>query len=198
MKLNEVEPAGFILGQTNAAAIPVHAKVSQPANEVPGTFLLAVILILAATGLGSRLAGDLKLEKGKPARPGFLDHLHPIRIPLEQSRFRYTLGAGGLAVFFSLILLVTGLLEMVHYSPTPQQAALSVQSLSVLIPYGNLVRNLHFWSAQFLVIVMSIHLLRVVLTGAFGPPRRLQLPAWAGFVRSHPPARFHRLCSALG
>jgi len=166
LKMNEVQPAGIILGQTNGAAIPAHSKVIKPESEAPGTLILAGILILAAIGLGFRLVG------GKPARPNFIDHLHPIRIPFAQSRFRYTLGAGGLAVFFSLILLVTGLLEMVYYIPTPGQAAISVESITGLIPYGNLVRNLHFWSAQFLVIVMTIHLLRVVLTGAYAPPRR--------------------------
>jgi len=172
MQINDVQPAGLILGQTNGAAIPVHGKVSKPENETPGTFILAGILILAAIGLGSRLKGGINEEKGKTTRPNFVNHLHPARIPLSQSRFRYTLGAGGLAVFFSLILLVTGLLEMYYYIPTPGQAAISVESISGLIPYGNLVRNLHYWSAQFLVIVMTVHLLRVVLTGAYAPPRR--------------------------
>ena len=172
LQINAVQPAGLILGQTNGAAIPVHTKVSKPENETPGTFILAGILILAAIGLGSRLKGGFIGEKGQPSRPGFVQHLHPIRIPFAQSRFRYTLGAGGLAVFFSLILLITGLLEMVYYIPTPGQAAISLESITGLIPYGNLVRNLHYWSAQFLVIVMTIHLLRVVLTGAYAPPRR--------------------------
>jgi quinol-cytochrome oxidoreductase complex cytochrome b subunit len=35
-----------------------------------------------------------------------------------------------------------------------------------------LVRNLHYWSAQFLVIITLVHLLRVVFTGAYAPPRR--------------------------
>jgi len=35
-----------------------------------------------------------------------------------------------------------------------------------------LTRNLHYWSAQALVIVMSVHLLRVVLTGAYARHRR--------------------------
>jgi quinol-cytochrome oxidoreductase complex cytochrome b subunit/mono/diheme cytochrome c family protein len=166
MQMNGIQPAGIVLKQTNGAAIPVHGKVSKPENEAPGTVILAGILILAAIGLGSRLVG------GKPARPNFVDHLHPIRIPLVQSRCRYTLGAGGLAVFFSLILLVTGLLEMYYYVPTPGQAAISVESITALIPYGNLVRNLHYWAAQFLVIVMTVHLMRVVLTGAYAPPRR--------------------------
>jgi quinol-cytochrome oxidoreductase complex cytochrome b subunit/mono/diheme cytochrome c family protein len=172
MQMNEVQPAGLTLGQTNGAAIPVHGRVSLPENEAPGVLLLTGILILAAIGLGSRLRGERDEEKGARSRPNFFHHLHPARIPAAQSRFLYTLGAGGLAVFFSLVLLATGLLEMYYYVPTPGQAASSVQSLTGLIPYGNLVRNLHFWSAQFLVIVMTVHLLRVVLTGAYAPPRR--------------------------
>jgi len=86
---------------------------------------------------------------------------------------RYTLAAGGLAVFLALILLVTGLLEMFYYIPTPEQAATSIQTLTFLVPYGGLVRNLHYWSAQFLIIVSIVHLMRVILTGAYAPPRRL-------------------------
>jgi quinol-cytochrome oxidoreductase complex cytochrome b subunit len=77
-----------------------------------------------------------------------------------------------LAVFFSLILLITGALEMYYYIPTPEDAGRSIQLLSTLVPYGNLVRNLHYWSAQLLVITITIHLLRVVLTGGYAPPRR--------------------------
>ncbi|HEY5270394.1 MAG TPA: cytochrome b N-terminal domain-containing protein [Anaerolineales bacterium] len=105
-------------------------------------------------------------------RPNFLHHLHPPTIPARQARLRYTLAAGGLAVFLSLILLVTGLLEMFYYIPTPDQAAASIQTLTFLVPYGGLVRNLHYWSAQFLVIVTLVHFLRVVFTGAYAAPRR--------------------------
>jgi len=172
LQMNEVQPEGLILGHTNAAAIPVHVKVSKPDSEAPGTLILAGILFLAAIGVGYHLMGDLNGAEVKPARANFVQHLHPPRMPLVQSRFCYTLGAGGLAVFFSLILLATGLLEMYYYVPVPGQAANSVESITTLIPYGNLVRNLHYWSAQFLVIMMTVHLLRVVLTGAYAPPRR--------------------------
>jgi quinol-cytochrome oxidoreductase complex cytochrome b subunit len=105
-------------------------------------------------------------------RPNFFHHLHPPTIPARQARLRYTLAAGGLALFLSLILLFTGLLEMFFYIPTPDQAAGSIQALTFLVPYGGLVRNLHYWSAQFLVIVTLVHLLRVVLTGAYASHRR--------------------------
>ena len=105
-------------------------------------------------------------------RPNFFHHLHPPTIPARQARLRYTLAAGGLAVFLVAILIVTGILEVFYYIPTPDQAGPSIQTLSFLVPFGGLVRNLHFWSAQFLVIFCLLHLLRVIFTGAYLPPRR--------------------------
>jgi quinol-cytochrome oxidoreductase complex cytochrome b subunit len=105
-------------------------------------------------------------------RPSFFHHLHPPSIPAKQARFRYTLAAGGLAVYLVLVLAVTGILEVFYYIPTPGEAGLSIQTMTFLVPFGGLVRNLHFWAAQFLVIVSAVHLLRVVFTGAYLPPRR--------------------------
>jgi len=105
-------------------------------------------------------------------RPSFFHHLHPPTIPAPQSRLRYTLGAGGLSVFLILVLLVTGMLEMFFYIPTPDGAALSIQTLTYLVPFGGLVRNLHYWAAQLLVLTALIHMLRVIFTGAYAPPRR--------------------------
>lgn len=105
-------------------------------------------------------------------RPSFFHHLHPPSIPARQSRWRYTLGAGGSAIFLILVLAVTGDLEMFFYIPTPEQAALSIQTITYFVPFGGLLRNLHFWAAQLLIIVAAIHLARVVFTGAYAPPRR--------------------------
>jgi quinol-cytochrome oxidoreductase complex cytochrome b subunit len=106
-------------------------------------------------------------------RPSFYQHLHPPTIPSAQARLRYTLGAGGLAVFLTLIVGLTGILVTFYYIPTPEQAAKSIQELTFLAPFGWLMRNLHYWSAQLLVLVVLLHLLRVVFTGAYLPPRRL-------------------------
>jgi quinol-cytochrome oxidoreductase complex cytochrome b subunit len=105
-------------------------------------------------------------------RPSFFHHLHPPTIPTQQARWRYTLGAGGLSVFLTLILLATGVLLMFYYVPTPQDAAISIQTITYLVPFGGILRNLHYWSAQILIIVVVVHLLRVILTGAYSAPRR--------------------------
>ena len=106
-------------------------------------------------------------------RPNFFHHLHPPTIPAEQSRWRYTLGAGGMAVFLALVLMVTGVLEMFYFIPAPTEAALSIQKLTYFVPFGGMVRNLHFWAAQLLLFASAIHLIRVIFTGAYLPPRRI-------------------------
>jgi quinol-cytochrome oxidoreductase complex cytochrome b subunit/mono/diheme cytochrome c family protein len=171
-RLNDKQLTGLTLDEVNSSAIPIHRDVILPASEVPGVLVLTGVLILAAMGMRLQVKRSSAMAATSAARTTFFHHLHPPHIPALQSRFGYTLGAGGVAIFLSMILLITGLLEMYYYIPTPDQAALSVETITTLVPFGNLVRNLHFWSAQSLVVVMTIHLLRVILTGAYAPPRR--------------------------
>ena len=171
LALNEKEINQITLSDVSSASIPVHHQITPPESEYPGTLLLALVLFLAAVGVGRVVQNNLVSDK-RTGKENFYHHLHAPKIPSVQARFSYTLGAGGLAVFFSLVLLITGVLEMYYYTPTPEGAAASIQVISNLVPYGNLVRNLHYWSAQLLIIAVMVHLLRVLLTGAYAPPRR--------------------------
>ena len=105
-------------------------------------------------------------------RPNFFYHLHPPTISERESRFRYTFGLGGLSVLLFLVLAVTGLLLTFFYVPTPDRAAESIQIITYQVPFGWLVRNLHYWAAQWMVIVVALHMLRVIFTGAYKLPRQ--------------------------
>ena len=105
-------------------------------------------------------------------RPSFFHHLHPPTIPKSQARSSYTFGTGGMAIFLSIVVGLTGILELFYYIPSLDQAALSVQTITYLVPLGGFIRNLHFWAAQLLLIVTGLHFLRVIFTGAFSKPRR--------------------------
>jgi quinol-cytochrome oxidoreductase complex cytochrome b subunit len=183
--MNGVLPTGITLGPSDAAAVPVHHLINGNKNDLPGEIVLVGILVSAAfimviqmiTGRRAALESSsgnfpIKSPVRDHHRPNFLLHLHPPTIPAQQARWSYTLGTGGLAVFLSMVLLVTGILEMFYYIPQPDQATISVQTIASFIPFGGLIRNLHFWGAQALVIVLVIHLLRVILTGAYTQPRR--------------------------
>lgn len=168
LSLNNRGDPALSLDGANSAAIPLREPANLPEKSLPGAALLALVLALGAASYG--LA-----HRSRPPKKGqgdFYHHLHPATMPADQARIGYTLGAGGLAVFLCLVLLATGLLETYYYQPDPRGAAGSIQVLSILVPYGDLVRNLHFWSAQLLVLVLMVHLGRIILTGAYAPPRR--------------------------
>jgi quinol-cytochrome oxidoreductase complex cytochrome b subunit/mono/diheme cytochrome c family protein len=185
LKMNGTLPQGTLLDATDASAVPVHHLVAAPQADQAGELVLAALLALvifvmvlqriakrkAALALSS---GATWVDAPAPARsrPNFLHHLHPPTIPAEQARWGYTLGTGGLAVFLFLELLVTGILEMFYYIPQPDRATISIQTIAHFVPYGGLIRNLHYWGAQALVLVLFVHMLRITLTGAYKKPRR--------------------------
>lgn len=107
----------------------------------------------------------------KRKRPNFFLHLHPPKIPKREGSFFYTFGLGGISVFLILVLGVTGLLEVFYYVPSAADANRSLQTITYLVPYGNLIRGIHYWAGQLLVVTAILHMLRVVLTGSYKAKR---------------------------
>jgi quinol-cytochrome oxidoreductase complex cytochrome b subunit len=66
---------------------------------------------------------------------------------------------------------ITGIFLQMNYTPSPEQAYLDILALRSDVWFGNLLRSLHHWSANLLVVVSVLHLLRVFLTGSHRPPR---------------------------
>ncbi len=100
-------------------------------------------------------------------RPSFFAHLHPPTLPQREAGIGYTWGLGGISLALFLILVVTGLLEMFFYTPTTAEAYQSVKLIANAAPYGWLLRNMHFWAAQGMVVTVTLHALRVVLSGGY-------------------------------
>ena len=94
-------------------------------------------------------------------------HLHPARVPSTSLRFTYTWGLGGIATVLAALLAGTGLLLMFRYDADVNRAYTSIQSLEAQVAFGSLVRAIHHWSANLLVIVSFLHLLRVFFTGGY-------------------------------
>jgi ubiquinol-cytochrome c reductase cytochrome b subunit len=69
--------------------------------------------------------------------------------------------------------LATGIVLSMYYVPAPSLAYDSVRFIMHDLPYGALVRGLHFWGASFLVVAAAIHLLRVFFTGSYKAPREV-------------------------
>jgi len=108
----------------------------------------------------------------------FLYHLHPPRVPQAVLKFTHTWGLGGSALVLVIMQIITGVLLLFAYSPTPEAAYPSIVSLQQDILFGKLIRNLHHWAANFLVVIIFFHMLRVFFTGAYNSRRKVNW--WIG------------------
>ncbi len=113
------------------------------------------------------------MPKSRRSITDLILHLHPQTVPRETLRLTLSWGLGGMATVLVGLLFLTGILLLLVYQPSIVHAYNSILILTREVPFGLWVRNIHHWSANLLVIITVLHLLRVVLTGAFGRGRRL-------------------------
>jgi quinol-cytochrome oxidoreductase complex cytochrome b subunit len=99
-------------------------------------------------------------------------HFRPRRVPDRTLRFTLTWGLGGMAVVLVFMLMGTGLLLKFAYEPFPGRAYDSIVRLQNEVLFGQLIRNIHHWSANLLIVFVFLHFLRVFFTGAFHAPRQ--------------------------
>ena len=121
--------------------------------------------IFPAAGPGARGSKRFHLKN-------FVLHFRPATVDRTALRFTLSWGLGGMAAVLVAIQLCTGILLTFSYEPFPARAYQSVQAIQSEILFGGLIRNLHHWSANILVLVVFLHFLRVFFTGAFHFPRQ--------------------------
>ncbi len=92
------------------------------------------------------------------------------------AKWRYVWGSC-LAFVFSIQLL-TGVLLMFHYSPGESTAWGSVYFIQYHMDFGWLIRGLHHFGSQTMVVLLGLHMLQVVIAGAHLPPREINW--WLG------------------
>jgi quinol-cytochrome oxidoreductase complex cytochrome b subunit len=100
-------------------------------------------------------------------------HFRPTTVPESTLKFTLSWGLGGMAAVLILVQFVTGIFLKFVYEPLPSQAYSSIVTLRDQVLFGKLIRNIHYWSANFLVFVAFLHFLRTFFTGAFLGSRQL-------------------------
>jgi ubiquinol-cytochrome c reductase cytochrome b subunit len=68
---------------------------------------------------------------------------------------------------------ITGFFIWIYYSPSAQTAWESVYYLQHEVAGGWLLRAMHHWSAQVLLVLLGLYLLQMIVTGAYRAPREL-------------------------
>jgi cytochrome b6 len=114
------------------------------------------------------------------ARGWLVDRLHlaPLGEAVEHKVVpvhRYTVFyyLGGMTLFFFMVQVLTGILLMLYYRPSAEEAFESVEFIMTTVPFGWLVRSIHSWSANLMIFFAAAHLVSVYFLKAYRPPREL-------------------------
>ena len=99
---------------------------------------------------------------------------------VPQHRHSWAYYFGGLTLFFLGIQVVTGILLLLYYRPTAEAAFESVQFIVTRVPFGWLVRSIHSWSANLMILSAFLHMFSVYLLGSYTKPR--ELTWWSGMA----------------
>src|SRR3712207_87133 len=83
----------------------------------------------------------------------------------------YTLGSATL--FLITLQFLTGILLLFYYVPTTDHAWNSVSYIMNEAYFGVLIRGIHYWSANFLMAVIGLHMARTFFTGSYKSAREI-------------------------
>lgn len=80
---------------------------------------------------------------------------------------------GGMTLFLFVVQVVTGILLLLYYRPSAENAFESVQFIVTEVQFGWLIRSIHSWSANLMIATLFIHLFSVFFLRAYRRPREM-------------------------
>ena len=92
-------------------------------------------------------------------------------VPVHRHTIWYYLG--GMTLFLFVVQICTGVLLLIYYRPSAEEAYESVQFLMAEVQFGWLVRSIHAWSANLMIFMLFLHLGSVLFMRAYRPPREI-------------------------
>ena len=92
-------------------------------------------------------------------------------VPMHRWSVFYYLG--GMTLFFFCVQVATGILLMLYYRPSAEEAFESVEFIMTVVPFGWLIRSIHSWSANLMIFFAFLHLASVYFAKAYRKPREL-------------------------
>src|SRR5919112_1422747 len=89
----------------------------------------------------------------------------------KKGMWLYTLGSATL--FLITLQFLTGILLLFYYVPTTENAWDPIFYIMQSVYFGQLIRGIHFWSANALIIVIGLHMVRTFISGSYKAPREM-------------------------
>ncbi|MCB8917655.1 MAG: cytochrome bc complex cytochrome b subunit [Ardenticatenaceae bacterium] len=130
---------------------------------------------LNVNDIRSMLRGDEPRRPNPRLRPhadGFWLHIRPSFYHTEVTHIYPTFRLGWLSTFMFVWETLTGIFLMIFYTPSPNVAYNDIWNILSNVPLGQLVRNLHRFGAEVMVVVVALHMLRTFVTGSYKKPRQ--------------------------
>lgn len=97
----------------------------------------------------------------------FLVHIRPKFYQKASTIFVHTFRLGYLSAFFFLVEIITGLILMIYYVPSPAEAYGSILTIESNVMFGKLMRDMHRLGAELMVAFVWLHLFRTYFTGSY-------------------------------
>ncbi len=107
-------------------------------------------------------------------RFGWDELIAPLRhktVPMHKLSYWYFLG--GITLFLFVIQVCTGILLLLYYRPSSNEAFESVQYIMTNVQFGWLVRSIHSWGANLMIFTAFAHMFSVLYLRAYRKPREL-------------------------
>jgi cytochrome b6 len=99
------------------------------------------------------------------------DFLRHKTVPVHRHTLWYYFG--GMTLFLFVVQVLTGILLLLYYRPTPNDAFESVQYIMTQVRFGWLIRSVHSWSANLMIFTAFVHMFSVYFLKAYRKPREL-------------------------
>ena len=97
--------------------------------------------------------------------------VHKKEVPLHRHSIWYYFG--GMTLFLFVVQVVAGILLLLYYRPSAENAFESVQFIVTEVQFGWLIRSIHSWSANLMIATLFIHLFSVFFLRAYHRPREI-------------------------
>jgi cytochrome b6 len=107
-------------------------------------------------------------------RFGWAELTEPLRhktVPIHRLSYWYFLG--GITLFLFGIQVCTGILLLLYYRPSASEAFESVQYIMTRVQFGWLVRSIHSWAANLMILTAFLHMFSVLFLRAYRKPREM-------------------------
>jgi len=105
------------------------------------------------------------------ASDGIIKRLRELDVPADALTWHRFFGA--LLLVLLVLLFLSGAFMAFYYSPAPGSAYDSVDYALFTVPFGDIIKGIHHYGWNLLLMVLGVHLVRAFLVGGYKPPRQL-------------------------